>query len=135
MGRGDSSGFSVNMGVEPVHTIESNGGQYWTVDGKYHREDGPALIHKDGTQVWCANGLLHRIDGPAMIWSTGTRVWCINDQMHRMDGPAITRTDGTREWWIKGENITEQVEKWMKDKDVPWPFDEETQVEFLLTLL
>lgn len=28
----------------------------WTLDGKYHREDGPAIIHSDGSQEWWIDG-------------------------------------------------------------------------------
>ncbi len=42
------------------------------VDGKPHREDGPAEIgyHKDGSvsvESYYRNGILHREDGPAII--------------------------------------------------------------------
>lgn len=36
-------------------------------NGKYHREDGPAIIH-DNCKAWYKDGLLHREDGPAIEW-------------------------------------------------------------------
>ena len=31
-------------------------GEYWYLNGKWHREDGPAVIYSDGTQAWYING-------------------------------------------------------------------------------
>ena len=121
------------MDVKPVHEVDSTGGQYWMVDGKYHREDGPAIIWADGTQVWCADGKYHRAAGPSIIWADGTQVWCANGPLHRIDGPAVIRADDTQEWWINGKNISGKVEQWMELKKISWPFDELTQVEFLLS--
>jgi len=35
-------------------------------------------ILKDGTKVWWLNGKLHREDGPAIEWSNGTKEWWLN---------------------------------------------------------
>jgi len=41
---------------------------------------------------------------------------------------------GYHAWFIDDKDITKQVKKWMKDRDISWPFsDEETRVEFVLT--
>ena len=31
------------------------GNQYWYLNGKLHREDGPAYIDEDGSQQWWVN--------------------------------------------------------------------------------
>jgi hypothetical protein len=36
-------------------------------------------------------------------------------------------------WYIRGQNITDPVNTWMKQKGVCWPWDAHTQMEFLLT--
>ena len=46
--------------------------QEWYLNGKRHREDGPANIYyyESGAiwyQRWCVNGEYHREDGPAII--------------------------------------------------------------------
>jgi hypothetical protein len=84
-------------------------GECWTKNGRHHRENGPAWTG-EYTKYWYNHGQLHRIDGPAGIW------------IH-----------GTKEWWINDKNITEEVNQWMKVKEISWPWDGETQVEFLLT--
>jgi hypothetical protein len=92
------------------------------------------LIFPDGTQIWYVNGQRHRTDGPAVIFPHGTQTWYVNGQRHRTSGPAVIGPDGTQAWWMNGKNITEEVEKWMKSREVSWPFsDEETKAEFILT--
>lgn len=36
--------------------VDSDGSQYWYLNGKRHREGGPAVIYADGTQEWWLNG-------------------------------------------------------------------------------
>jgi hypothetical protein len=87
-----------------------------------------------GNQRWRLNGQLHRTDGPAVVWASGTQEWWVNDQRHRTDGPALMLVSGYHAWFIDDKDITKQVKKWMKDRDISWPFsDEETRVEFVLT--
>jgi len=73
-------------------------------------------FYKDeyGTQEWWVNGKLHREDGPAVIWSTGHQEWWVNGNPHREDGPAVIHANGTQEWWVNDKNITDEVIKWFK---------------------
>jgi hypothetical protein len=34
----------------------SDGTKYWYLNGKYHREDGPALEYSNGNKYWYLNG-------------------------------------------------------------------------------
>jgi len=58
--------------------VYSNGDKYWFLNGKYHREDGPALEYADGTKHWYINGKSHRIDGPAIENFNGSKFWYLN---------------------------------------------------------
>ena len=49
--------------------------KHWVLDGKYHREDGPAIEYATGERGWCINGLLHRLDGPAIEGIDGRKYW------------------------------------------------------------
>jgi len=80
----------------------------WHLNGKLHREDGPAVEWSNGGREWYLNGKRHREDGPAVEWSNGTKSWYLNGQRHREDGPAFERADGHKEWWVNGERLTEQ---------------------------
>ena len=65
-----------------------DGALEWYVDGKLHREDGPAFIHPDGTREWYQRGMLHRIDGPAIeisINETPKRSWWLNDKSYQFE--------------------------------------------------
>lgn len=44
--------------------------ELFVLNGKLHREDGPALILYDGTMQWYQHGVLHRTNGPARIYSS-----------------------------------------------------------------
>lgn len=97
--------YRVGMATEPTMTIFSDGTQEWYLNGKLHREDGPACIWPDGYQEWWLNGQLHREDGPARIGTDGTQVWYRNGQRHREDGPAYIQPDEYQEWWRNGIRV------------------------------
>ena len=84
---------------KPKMTRDADGYTTWHLDGKLHREDGPAFEFK-GTRKWFLNGELHREDGPAAEWWDGTKMWYQNDRLHRIDGPAVEWQHGTEEWWL-----------------------------------
>ena len=52
------------------------------LNGKYHREDGPAIEKRNGDKWWYLNGKRHREDGPAVEWSDGYLNWFFNDECH-----------------------------------------------------
>jgi len=64
-------------------------------------------VYENGDQVWHLNGKLHREDGPAVIWASGYQEWWLNGNKHREDGPAVIRADGTQVWWLNGKEVTE----------------------------
>jgi hypothetical protein len=87
----------------------------------------------DGSKGWYLDGKLYRLDGPAYIGYDGIQAWYINDYLHRLDGPAWIDANGNQEWWINDKEITSDVERWMKQNNVTWPWDEQTQMQFVLT--
>ena len=64
-------------------------------------------VNKSRT-LWRLNGKLHREDGPAAEWSDGYKEWWLNDKLHREDGPAIEGADGAKEWYLNGKEYTEE---------------------------
>ena len=115
--------------------------QIWVTDeGLRHREDGPAIIHADGSEIWWVNGVKHREDGPAVVCPDGRKEWFINDKRHRADGPALIYpyrhgVDYVQEWFINNRRVTKQVNNWMQNHNVTWPWDKNTQIQFLLTFV
>ena len=65
-------------------------------------------VSEDGTKAWFLNGKCHREDGPAIERADGTKEWLLNGQLHREDGPAIERADGTKYWWLNDNHLTEE---------------------------
>lgn len=51
----------------------------WILNGKIHREDGPAVIYRNGGQFWYLNNKPHREDGPAFTHPNGNNKWYLND--------------------------------------------------------
>jgi hypothetical protein len=94
--------------IEYTVKVYDNGDSFWYLNGKLHREDGPAVECTDGTREWYLNGKCHRIDGPACEYSTGGRYWYLNGDLHREDGPACEYANGNREWYLNGEEYTEE---------------------------
>ena len=109
-----------------------NGDLYWTQNGTYHRDgDKPAIIEADGSLTWRQNGEQHRDgDRPAYIDCDGTVIWYLNDQPHRFVGPSFIGSDGSLEWYINGEEITEEVNRWLDGQ--PWCGTPEQIFEFQL---
>ena len=54
----------------------------WLVNGKRHREDGPAVEGIDGYKAWYINGKLHREDGPAVECGNGCVRYYLNDEYY-----------------------------------------------------
>jgi hypothetical protein len=63
------------------------------------------IVDDRGTKHWYLNGKHHRDDGPAIESANGTKHWYLNGRRHRINGPAYDRADGTKEWWINGQQL------------------------------
>lgn len=82
--------------------IDKDGNKEWSLNGRLHREDGPAIETEGGHKEWWRNGKRHREDGPAVEDAEGNKEWWFNDERHREHGPAIEYADGARIWYVKG---------------------------------
>ena len=61
--------------------IDSKGNKRWcNYQGRYHRDDGPAVEMANGDKCWYKNNKLHREDGPAIELSDGSKAWYIRDK-------------------------------------------------------
>jgi hypothetical protein len=68
-------------------------------------------VYSNGTMEWYLDGKRHREDGPAIEGSGGSKFWYLNDKFHREDGPAIECPDGDKVWYLDGKRLTEQEHK------------------------
>jgi len=64
-------------------------------------------VYNNGSKIWHLNGKLHREDGPAVEYDNGDKIWFLNCKLHREDGPAIEYVNGYKEWYLNGEEYTE----------------------------
>jgi hypothetical protein len=64
--------------IEYKVKVYADGNKYWYLNGKLHREDGPAIERADGNKYWYLNGKLHREDGPAVEFVYGYKEWYLN---------------------------------------------------------
>jgi hypothetical protein len=88
--------------------VYADGDKFWYLNGRYHREDGPAIERINGDKSWYLNDELHREDGPAIEDSDGSKYWYLNDKRHREDGPAIEWPNGDKSWYLNDEPLTEE---------------------------
>src|ERR1700691_3594237 len=110
-----------------------DGDIHYYLNGLHHREDGPAIIYSDGRMYYFLNGERHREDGPAIIWKDGTIEYYLNGKRHREDGPAIIYSDGRMYYFLNDKNITEEIEEWIKDNNIPKVWDNSQKILFKLT--
>lgn len=80
-----SESLGSKMNTEPELTVDDEGTKRWRLNGKRHREDGPAVIYADGSRFWYQNDMLHRTDGPAVIHSDGDLSWYLNGKEYLED--------------------------------------------------
>jgi len=92
--------------IEYTVKVYDNGDKEWYLNGKLHREDGPAIEWAGGSKDWYLNGKLHREDGPAIEEASGTKAWCLNGKRHREDGPAIEWAGGAKSWYLNDKELT-----------------------------
>ena len=111
------------------YTVEvyESGHKSWRLNGKLHREDGPAVEFVDGSKSWWLNGKKHREDGPAIEFADGDKHWYLNGKRHREDGPAIEYSDGFKVWYLNGKELTKGQHK--KATTSPKPSSEGKEVE------
>lgn len=82
----------------------------YSLGGKKHRLDGPAVELENGGKEYWVNDKLHRIDGPACEYSNGDKEYWVNGKLHREDGPAIILGDNNGEYYyyLNDEEIFEK---------------------------
>ncbi len=60
--------------------VDRNDSVCYTKNGKFHREDGPAIEYYNGDKCWYRNGEIHREDGPSIEFSNGRKFWFVGGE-------------------------------------------------------
>ena len=71
------------------------------LEGKRHRERGPAYVSSSGTIEYRQHGQLHRVDGPARMLANRIEYW-VHGTLHRDDGPAVVYFSGEQYFYKDG---------------------------------
>ena len=113
-----------------------NGDKFWYHHGALHREDGPAAEYADGTKEWYLHGALHREDGAAVEYDDGTKMWFLHNILHREDGAAVEYADGTKAWYLHGKEY-KNAAAWAKAllKHRNEPHDADAAQKFVRAIL
>jgi len=61
--------------------IDKHGDSAWYKNGKWHREDGPALEYKYGTKSWCFEGKLFEDENSHKIFVRNLKIKMIVDKL------------------------------------------------------
>ena len=102
-----------NTMQQPTLTVDKYGNKRWELNGKLHREDGPAFEYANGTKAWYLHDKCHREDGPAIEDVDGYKAWYLHGMLHREDGPAVESEDGDKVWWLNDRQYKD-VFAWAK---------------------
>jgi hypothetical protein len=65
-------------------------------------------VYTNGNKAWFLNGKRHREDGPAEERANGNKAWYLHGELHREDGPAIEYASGDKSWYLNNERLTEE---------------------------
>lgn len=66
------------------------------------------VVTEEDTRWFNLEGKLHREDGPAFKNANGDKWYYLNGKLHRENGPAIEYTNGKKSYYINGKYLTEQ---------------------------
>jgi hypothetical protein len=91
---------------KPVMEVNEYGDKFWYLNGKRHREDGPAIEYAGGHKEWWLNGKLHREDGPAVEYASGGKYWWLNDEFIVGTGPDIEKALFTLSTYLQDQEVT-----------------------------
>src|ERR1700691_2726470 len=90
------------------------------------------IEYKNNILEYCLNGKCHREDGPAFIYPDGRMYYYLNGKCHREDGPAVIRKDGSKCWFINNKEITKEVNDWIKENNIPEIWNNSHKILFKL---
>jgi hypothetical protein len=75
----------IENGIEYSVVKHNNRDIHYYLDGKLHRENGPAIFGIDGLQTWYKHGKVHREDGPAVIYSDGFKQYFLHGKYYNVN--------------------------------------------------
>lgn len=87
----------------------------------------------NGTMIWSDHdGRYHRENGPAIIEPNGVKEYYIHGKKHRLDGPAYIGRFGAFRWFVNNIEVTDEAIDWLATYRYRWPLNDVQCVEFKL---
>ena len=80
----------------------------WTEVPQYYTG---IVKYPNGNKFWYLNGKCHRENGPAVEQTNGTKWWYLHNKLHRIDGPAVEFASGSKEYWINGKIVSKKAQE------------------------
>jgi len=71
------------------------------------------------------------MDDEYVTYGHGFKAYWLGVDLHRLDGPAVETNKG-HYYYINGNDVTESVKNWIEENNFVIPFDEPTQMMFLM---
>ena len=101
----------MNWKVKALYLYRNN--KHYTVFQLYEevfKETGSDRLHisRNDNRQWYLNGKLHREDGPALEYNNGEKYWLLNGKRHRENGPAVEYAGGEKYWYLNGKRLTKK---------------------------
>ena len=81
--------------------------EFWKIPLKQNNEIYE--VENYGT-IYYVNGKVHREDGPACDYINGDKCWFFNGKYRRLDGPAIEKNNGKKFYYIEGKPYSTKEE-------------------------
>jgi len=111
------TGYKNNNGIFIRHSfndqpaVVKNDLQIWFKHGVMHRDGKePSWINGKNDKRWSKEGRYHREDGPAIIYANGTCRYYQDGELHREDGPAIINNNNNESsFFITGIRVDQQI--------------------------
>jgi hypothetical protein len=83
---------------------------------KKEKENFTGIVkHEDSTIEYLKNGKYHREDGPAVIWFDGLQDWFYEGKPHNLNGPAVIWPGGREEYYVYGTLTTKEAVDFLRD--------------------
>jgi hypothetical protein len=92
-------------------------------------------VYPHGDKCWYLNGKLHREDGPAIEYANGAKSWWLNGKKHREDGPAVEYVSGSNYWYLNDKRLTEEEHKKAMNQLKPSCEGKEVEIDGIVYVL
>ena len=66
-------------------------------------------VYSDGSKEYFLNGKLHKEDGPAVEYTNGYKAWYKNGKPYNENGPVVIHPNGDKEYFVNKEEVKQEI--------------------------